>query len=317
LTLLFHHIEFQATATDNILALQKKLRTTSHHGRLADVQRLVEQEGVDINAKGFNNGATAVYHASQNGHFSTVQCLVETKADVNLAQSNGCSPLMIASQEGHVKIMEVLLKAGANPGYHALKGNTALYVAVTHSNIQAAELLLDYGADLFVKNHKGQTALDIGNTQEVKAHLRLYNEVHRLRQQVQLNKNLMLATAFGISSSSSISTHNNNNIIDNATTTTSIRKLQPLLDQVIAENAQLRLDHDAKSKQLDEMAVKLDAVIHVNDALVCKKLDDEHHTVILAENQHHHKTEQLLRKRRKRSDDSDSMDETTTSGVAG
>lgn len=55
-----------------------------------------------------------LFEASSNGHTSTVQLLLNNKADINLCTKNGTSPLSIAYQNGDKTIAQLLLSSGAD-----------------------------------------------------------------------------------------------------------------------------------------------------------------------------------------------------------
>ncbi|HLC18327.1 MAG TPA: ankyrin repeat domain-containing protein, partial [Thermodesulfobacteriota bacterium] len=82
-------------------------------GDLKGVQSLLAK-GADVNAKRSDDGATALYMASQEGHTEVVKELLAKGADVNIKAGNGATALIIASKESHTEVVKELLAKGAD-----------------------------------------------------------------------------------------------------------------------------------------------------------------------------------------------------------
>lgn len=61
----------------------------------------------------FQDGATALFIAAQNGHERILEILLEQGAKTDAARTDGATALWIAAQMGHDHIVRRLLKAGA------------------------------------------------------------------------------------------------------------------------------------------------------------------------------------------------------------
>eukprot|EP00055_Hartaetosiga_balthica_P011633 m.53593 g.53593 ORF g.53593 m.53593 type:complete len:196 (+) comp7673_c0_seq1:33-620(+) len=100
--------------------------------------------------------------AIASGSFLTVQRLVEEEGvDVNKAGDDGLLPLCIASFWGYVEIVKYLLEKGAdvngkNPG----NGWTALHSAAMQGHGKVVFELMDGNPDLLIEDRNGCTAVD-------------------------------------------------------------------------------------------------------------------------------------------------------------
>ena len=60
------------------------------------------------------NGATAFFIASQEGHLEVARLLCEAGADKDRAKQDGATALMAASYCGHAEVVRLLCEAGAD-----------------------------------------------------------------------------------------------------------------------------------------------------------------------------------------------------------
>ena len=109
------------------------------------------------------SGATALFHASTNGHRDVVEYLLQAGARVDRTDGRGKTPLMRAAFNGHADVIGELLKYGANVNAQSKGGWTALMYCVARGNLRAAAALCDADADAKLKNHDGRTAADIAD----------------------------------------------------------------------------------------------------------------------------------------------------------
>ena len=110
-----------------------------------------------------NNVATALYIASQNGHYQVVELLLNQQADPNILNNNGVTALYIASKNGHYQVVELLLKQQANPNVQLPNGQTALYTASQNDHYHVVELLLNHEANPNIKEENDWTTLMIAS----------------------------------------------------------------------------------------------------------------------------------------------------------
>lgn len=61
----------------------------------------------------FQDRATPLFIAAQNGHYKILVYLLAQGADADPRRTDGATPLWIAAQMGHDHIVAQLLKAGA------------------------------------------------------------------------------------------------------------------------------------------------------------------------------------------------------------
>ena len=164
-----------------------KLIRSSMFGNREAVRKLLEQDGIDVNAKN-SDGYTALILASSNGRTEIVAMLLDAGANVN-ARTNtnywGSTALIRASENKHTEIVSMLLDNGADVNATDDDGDTALmrvincdeeddrpWYQVEYDIIEIVEMLLTAGADVNVVNNNNKTALDIaeetGCTKQIK-----------------------------------------------------------------------------------------------------------------------------------------------------
>ncbi|KAL0253214.1 hypothetical protein SLS55_010186 [Diplodia seriata] len=117
-------------------SLTSALYAASWEGHDRVVQKLLLQEGIEINARDGVYGS-ALEAASYRGHDSIVQLLIDKGVDVNKGR-----PLRWAAKHGYTKIVQMLLESGARneSGY-------ALDEALVANHMEIAQLLRDYGVE--------------------------------------------------------------------------------------------------------------------------------------------------------------------------
>lgn len=138
-------------------------------GDLAKVKQLIEQQGVNVNAK--YAGGTALMLASTEGHLEIVKYLISKGADINAKSDKGWTALMAASGEkGHLDVVKYLISKGADINARNDDGRTALMNAATYSgNLEIVKALVEgkggllsvfsKGVDVNAKDDNGETAL--------------------------------------------------------------------------------------------------------------------------------------------------------------
>jgi ankyrin repeat protein len=94
------------------------LHAVAVDGSLHDVCTLLQKGGVDINAREYSSGRTALILASEKGHLDIVRALLNPEhnndtIDVNLQDHGGHTALSWASDNGHFDIVCALLNHDA------------------------------------------------------------------------------------------------------------------------------------------------------------------------------------------------------------
>jgi ankyrin repeat protein len=174
-------------------------------GDLAAMQKLLAR-GVDVNAKGNDDGATALIVASLNSRTDAVRALLRKGANVNAKDNFGRTALFWGASFGPLDVVRALLDRGAdvnarsNPKSNDFdtalaaasfggrldivralldkgtdvnakcnpNGGTALMMASEQSHLDVVQALLENGADVNAKGNDGTTALSVAKDDEVK-----------------------------------------------------------------------------------------------------------------------------------------------------
>lgn len=115
-------------------------------GQVGVAKLLLEQDGVDINAKG-HLGTTAILLAVTLGQTEATKLLLQNeKLEINLADSHGRSPLMAATEVGHLEAVELLLEnSTVDVNLCDAQGQTSLSLAVLGGNIELVKAHLRSG----------------------------------------------------------------------------------------------------------------------------------------------------------------------------
>ncbi|KAJ7440444.1 ankyrin repeat-containing domain protein [Mycena latifolia] len=133
------------------------LQAASDRGHESVAQFLIEM-GADVNAQGGEYG-TALQAASAEGHESVVQFLIEKGADVNAVGGNYGTALQAASAEGHELVAQFLIEKGADVIAMGGHYGTALQAASRWEHESIAQFLIEKGADVNAQGGKYGTAL--------------------------------------------------------------------------------------------------------------------------------------------------------------
>lgn len=98
--------------------------------------------------------------AADKGHSDIVKCLLEHKANPNLALlSNGMTAVTMAATRQHTAIVELLVKNGSDPNKARVDGGTALMVASNQGNRELVLSLLDAKAEPNQTSDNGTSAI--------------------------------------------------------------------------------------------------------------------------------------------------------------
>jgi len=123
----------------------------------AGVRALLES-GADVNVAQVD-GTTALHWAAFHNDEELVALLLRAGADANVANLYGVPPLAQACINGNAAIVKLLLDAGADANTRMKGGETVLMLATRSGDVQAVQALLARGADPNATERLGQTTL--------------------------------------------------------------------------------------------------------------------------------------------------------------
>ncbi len=112
------------------------------------IQEILQENPALANFIRKSDNWTPLHGAACNGNINTVKVLLNSNADVNIANINNETPLHCAVQDNHLEIVRLLLAAGANPNIIGCKNKTPLDWAVWNDHKEMVILLKQYGAKL-------------------------------------------------------------------------------------------------------------------------------------------------------------------------
>jgi ankyrin repeat protein len=105
------------------------------------------------------DGRTALIWASECGHKTVVQMLVDAGADANAQGGRYGSALQAASDGGHEKMVRMLVDAGADVNAQGGLYGNALQAASSGGHEKVVQMLLDNGAEVNAQGGKYGNAL--------------------------------------------------------------------------------------------------------------------------------------------------------------
>ena len=98
---------------------------------------------------GFSSASDPIVEAVKEGDVATVRHLIESGADVNVAEGDGMTPLHWAAGRGDVEVTQLLLEVGADVAVGTRIGTyTPLHLAVRGGHTAVSKLLIEAGADI-------------------------------------------------------------------------------------------------------------------------------------------------------------------------
>jgi uncharacterized protein len=126
---------------------------------MAQVRRLLQQPGLDVNAPG-QDGTPALHWAVRVNDVETAAALIRAGADPRRANRYGLLPLSLAAQNANAAMIRLLAESGADANAPDGAGESPLVAATTLGSVDAVQALLDAGAVLDAKDRTfQQTAL--------------------------------------------------------------------------------------------------------------------------------------------------------------
>ena len=103
----------------------------------------------------------SIHQAATDGNIEAVKQHLADGVDVNAKDDEyGATSLHITVEYGYKEIVKLLIDAGADVHEKDKNGSTPLHDAALNGQKEIAELLIDKGADVNAKNKFGDTPLD-------------------------------------------------------------------------------------------------------------------------------------------------------------
>ena len=122
----------------------------------ATQQRLAHAGGLDAPPPDLADARSALMTAAASGDASTVEALLELRADVSLVDANGASALHYCADRGDTACALLLCRSGARINAVDSHGNTALHAAGRRGKTELFAALLEAGADAEALNDRGR-----------------------------------------------------------------------------------------------------------------------------------------------------------------
>ncbi len=116
-------------------------------GNLAEVNRLIQEGGERLEARGGTFDRTPLMYAAWEGRDAVVARLLALGADVGLTDTDGNSAAHVACVEDNPSVLTLLFDAGASLNARTVKGSTPLMVAAFNGATACVTLLLARGGD--------------------------------------------------------------------------------------------------------------------------------------------------------------------------
>ena len=145
------------TSLSKAFAADAPLADAAERADRAGVRALVEHH-TDVNQTQVD-GMTALHWAAYHDDLETAKYLMQSKANVKVANRYGVTPLSLACTNGNKAMVQLLLAAGADPNTKVRGDETVLMTAARTGKLGPVRALLARGADVNAKERRGQTAL--------------------------------------------------------------------------------------------------------------------------------------------------------------
>lgn len=130
---LYLPIERVERATENN-SRQQALVTAIRANDPDQLEELMRNEGVNVNARYEQQGITPMHMAALRGNPEMIQRLARYGADVNGTTESGTTPLHLAAQIEQTAAVRMLLRLGADPALRDRHDRSALYFATVRDN---------------------------------------------------------------------------------------------------------------------------------------------------------------------------------------
>ncbi|XP_064402672.1 ankyrin repeat domain-containing protein 50-like isoform X2 [Halichondria panicea] len=137
------------------------LHLACKNGHYQTVETLLNH-GYNVNGTD-DDGFTPLMLACEYGHTDIAILLLSRGAQVNMQDNHGWSALMIASHNGHSDVVKVLIEKGAQVNMQTNDGRSALMIASQHGHSDVVKVLIEKGAQVNMQDNDGRSALMIAS----------------------------------------------------------------------------------------------------------------------------------------------------------
>lgn len=108
-----------------------RLYDACNEGDIAEVERLLEEGGVDVDQ--LVSGCSAISTAAHENHLEVVELLADRGADVNRCNLDGTDALMLAAFRGHHLVCLALIGRGCDPRVTTVMPGNPIQFSAIHS----------------------------------------------------------------------------------------------------------------------------------------------------------------------------------------
>jgi hypothetical protein len=123
---------------DALFCMEKQLLKSIWYGEMEEVERLLAEEGMDVNLDYWNRGSPLYLAILGYGGKDMVELLLHYGADITRKPF-----LRYACEQENLEIVELLLRTGLNPNQHL----DAVEAALSHGSQSMLDLYVQYGLD--------------------------------------------------------------------------------------------------------------------------------------------------------------------------
>jgi uncharacterized protein len=122
-----------------------RLADAARAREMAQVRRLLQQPGIDVNAPG-QDGTPALHWVVRVNDVELAALLIRAGADPRRANRYGLLPLSLAAQNANAAMIRLLAESGADANATDAAGETPLVAATERGSVDAVQALIDAGA---------------------------------------------------------------------------------------------------------------------------------------------------------------------------
>lgn len=137
------------------------------NGQKGIVQIFLKKGGIDVDKRDVE-GNTPLYHACLKGFRDIVNLLLDSDADVSIANNCSETPLHAVARNGNKEIIGKLIQYGADLDATDNEGRTPLIRLLDNKRTDAALFLIEQGADTEITDNSGHKAIDYATAHGLK-----------------------------------------------------------------------------------------------------------------------------------------------------